>query len=166
MRSSVFFAVYTVWSTVWVMVAITYGWSSYVTWRREAGRWRDVPREFALTLRWFFFGLAGDIRGGRDRYPFAPHYSHGHCLRLFVTMSALVSAVLGSGTALIDRSGWSPQLVAMTLTGISLSTLAACGHLSLAWSHHARRYRLFLATLLFLWAPFGALILVPIIKGG
>ena len=154
MRNQFFFALYTTWATVWSFVAVTYSGATYKSWRLQDGRFRSIPMEIAGFVRWFFFNVYQDVRHGFHDYPEAipTRYTSGHLLRFFITMGAFVAGVMGIGTSMVERSAWSEWIIWPIIFAVSFSIIAALGHLSVAWVHFPRKWRL-LVFWICVWFP-------------
>lgn len=165
MREDIFFAVLTCWGIAWMMVLLSYGAATHRSWRDQDGRWVRIPGDLLGFCRWFLWNFWQDVRHGFRAYPEPPRseYSQGHLLRFFITLGALVAGVLGFATALLDREPWHVILVGIVLVAVALSTIAALGHLSVAWQTRPRRWRLFVLVLA-AWF-FAAMQLRPVFEG-
>ena len=154
--SALYFPLYVAWSTTWLLVMVEYTRAAHYSWRDEGGRWRDVPVNLLRFARWYFTSLGDDIiHWWKTGLPPLVEPGHsGRFLRLFVGMSAFNSGVSGIATSLVDRTQWPWWQHGVVLGAVSVSLIAAQGHLALAWSRHPRRWRLFIFASA-LWMPVG-----------
>lgn len=153
-RNEFFFALYTSWSAVWLIVMLAYVRVAFVSWREEAGQWRLVPGECYGFLRWFAVNLWQDFRHGFRHYEeqMPQRYSAGHFLRFFITLGAFVCGVMGLGTSMVNRDPWSFKLCAFIAVAVAASIFAGLGHLAVAWQNHPRRWRMTVIALA-VWFP-------------
>ena len=157
-----FHAIYLVWGTIGVLVAVNYGSQARAGWRSSGGTWRNAPRDWAGIVVYVIRGCCSDlVQLVRDRrlmpepstFTNRPTYSPGHLLRFFIMMSFITSAIFGFMLVSIDRSAWHLGQLLATATAVSMSVTAGLGHLFIAWRFHARRWR---------WTAALAVLAVPI----
>ena len=124
--------------------------------RQTAGGCATYRPRSGGSLRWYFTSLGDDIVHWwrRELPPIVRAEHSGRWLRLFVGLSAFNMGLSGIATSLVDRSAWPLWQQFIVLGGVSLSLIAAQGHLALAWARHPRRWRFYILASV-LWMPVG-----------
>jgi hypothetical protein len=144
---SIFASAYLFWGIMWSMVGYYYGRTSYVIWAAGGHRWRDAVPDILSPFTWAVrttlcrWGLlrGEQVCGAQLSVP--NPYESGALLRFAIFLSSLTPVYFGLFFFDLDRSDWTVQKMIATVICVTVSIVAAGGHLFLAYRNRAEAWR-------------------------